>query len=85
MSSLLADLSTTYICDRRERLKDELARVSRKGQKEAASATHLGAICKFVGGQVDLAEGSFANQSSEGIVSHRSKVFARELATQQKR
>jgi hypothetical protein len=43
-------------------------------------SSHLGSICKLVGGQVDLAKRAFPNQAAEGIVSDRLEVLVREFA-----
>lgn len=40
---------------------------------------YLGAICEFVGSKIDLAEGSLANEFSEGVIADMAQLLRGEL------
>lgn len=48
--------------------------------KRGGVVTNLGAIGELVGGEINLAEGTFSYQLSQGIVSDMFEVLVREFA-----
>lgn len=40
-----------------------------------AGATCLGAVCEFMGSQVNLSKGAFPNQAPKTVVAHRLKIL----------
>lgn len=82
---VVVDLASQVRVGSIRRLQDDLNRpfsYRRLLDSSTKGSTHLGAIREFMGGQVDLAEGAFADQAAKGIIANRLEIGARKLAAE---